>query len=99
MQIRAIAKLRDTRTGQVIDYHDLSVYPSVDAAVAFWAEGECSCDCNRSLAILKARHPGVAITTTQVLPCRRTKHVIELVSIEVLVVIEDTSEIATVITA
>lgn len=98
MYMLAVVKLRDTRTGEVVIYHDKAAYPSTDAAVAFWTEGECGCDCNRSLAIWKAKH-GSSLSDGMPLPCRRVNHVIELVEIEILIVAESGAEVVEVITA
>lgn len=87
----AIVSLRDTRTNKTTIYHDRTAYPSVDAAIAHWTEGECSCDCNRGLAIWKATHATSSMPSDRLLPCRRVQHVIKLVEIEVLVVIEEVS--------
>jgi hypothetical protein len=40
MYVLAVVRLRDTRTNEVVTYHDRTAYESVDAAVAFWTEGE-----------------------------------------------------------
>lgn len=87
MYVLVIVTLRDTRTNEVVRYEDKAQYGSVDEAVTFWTEGECGCDCNRGFAIWKAKQ-GKTIAPHVQLPCRRTKHVIELVQIEALVVVE-----------
>lgn len=94
MHVMAVVHLHNTHTGQRLVYHDKAAYASQDAALQHWLEGECGCDCNRSLAIWKASGQ-TAMPKGTIYPCRRgAKQLIVIEQVELLVVVDAPAVVA-----
>jgi hypothetical protein len=75
-KIKAVAKLKDTRSG-FTKYYRYTIDPQyVDSQYYWWFDGNASCDCNRSLFLYN--YDG-----SKELDCNNGNNIIELVWLKI----------------